>query len=299
MRISDLEAFIKLYQLQSFTKTAQRIHLSQSDLSKRLRALQEELNVPLVDTSNRRHLKITPCGKVVYQHSVLILNQYRQMMNDLEMSRNSFDQELNIGTVPITGQYHIAECVSFFNSQYPQTKVNLLEDEGSVVINQLREGKIDGAILRDTQTNELSDVNYQKQSLMSDKFVVVMSRDNSLSQKDHISVMDLRDAQIASLPIGSGVYEPIVKLFREKEMSPNIFFQSTHIETITGVLAKSEAISILFKLSAEPFINDQLLMKPLIPAFSSQVQFVYPRNKGSSYQLRHLQNYLIGHLKNH
>lgn len=295
MRISDLEAFAKLYQLQSFTKTAQQIHLSQSELSKRLRALQDELNVPLIDTTNRRQLKVTLQGKIVYEYSCRILQQYQQMMADLEKSRTAVTNQLLVGTVPIAGQYRIAECVVHFNEQYPQTKVSLLEEEGIMVIKQLIEGKIDGALLRDTQTNQLSDVLYQKERLATDSLVVVMGKNNPLSHHTAISFAALRNKRIASLPVGSGVYEPIIKLFKENDETPQIFFQSTHIETLTALLRDPDVVTILFRQSAQPFMNDQLVMRPLKTSFVSELQFVYPRKRGS-YSLRHLQEYLHDYL---
>lgn len=295
MTINDLQAFVYIYQLRSITKAAAKVHRSQPELSKRLHALENELNVQLVNTSNRRQIQITDSGKVVYQHALIILQQYQTMMQKLAISRRHLNQLIRIGIIPVAGQYQIATSVRDFNAQYPQLQVTLLENEGEDVIRALKHHRIDGAILRDTQTSQLSNVEYHKQTLTSDELVVVMGKNNPLSQRQVVTVNDLRNSQIASLPVGSGVYEPIVKIFQDADLTPNIYFQSTHIETLTGLIDHGDSVSILFRRSVEPFINDELVAKSLSPSFRSDLQFVYPINQGS-YQIRQLQQYLVDHV---
>lgn len=295
MNINDLQSFVYIYQLRSITKAADKVHRSQPEMSKRLHALEEELNVQLVDTSNRRRLQITPSGKVVYQHALAILQQYQSMIKELAMSRSHLTQLLKIGTVPVAGQYQIAASVANFNVHYPQLRVTLIENEGDEVVKELREGTIDGAILRDTQTSQLSNTDYHKQSLTDDELVVIMAKNNPLSRQKVISIPDLRNSRIASLPVGSGVYEPVVKLFQDADLTPNIYFQSTHIETLIGLIDHGQSVSILFRRSVEPFLNDEVVMKSLSPSFRSNLQFVYRNNQGS-YQIHQLHRCLIDHV---
>lgn len=298
MKISDLQAFVEVYRQQSFTKAARGLHISQSDLSKRVRSLQDELNTQLVDTSNRRKLRFTSSGKIVYQHASAMINQSQEMMKELAGSRNIQNKVLNVGTIPVTGQYQIAAATSDFNQHYPNLQIRLIEGEGKDVITLLREGKLDAAILRDTQTRELNELDFQRYNLISDQLMVIFSRDCILSQEPAISVSDLKDKLIASLPAGSGVYEPITKIFQEQNMTPHVFFDSSHIETLTGVLSNHRAVTILFRRSAEPFVNERLTMKPLQPVYTSMLQFIYPKSN-ASYQMQRLEQYLKKYMNDH
>ena len=60
MTINDLQAFVMVYDLRHISNAAVELHLSQSELSKRMRALENELNIKLLDTHNKRRLQITP-----------------------------------------------------------------------------------------------------------------------------------------------------------------------------------------------------------------------------------------------
>lgn len=291
MTIDDLRAFIYLYQLRSFTKAARQIHLSQPELSKRIRRMEEELNIKLVNTSNRRHLKITPAGELVYRHASQIMAQFQGMMNELDKLRSSSLATFRVGTIPVAGQYGIASRIGEINQHFPQTEIQLLEDEGDQIILQLKQGTIDAAILRDTQAKELSDMDFSRFSLTQDELVVVMDKHNLLASKKAIRIQDLEDVPIASLPIGSGVYEPIVKLFEQAGLTAHIIFQSTHIETLRELLKTHNAVSLLFRRSALPFMTPKMVIKELVPPFTSKLQVVYPKNRGS-YQIERFLDYL-------
>lgn len=291
MTIDDLRAFIYLYQLRSFTKAARQFHLSQPELSKRIRRMEDELNIQLVDTSNRRHLKITPAGELVYHHASQIMAQFQGMMSELDKLCSSSLATFRVGTVPVAGQYGIASRIGEINHHFPQTEVQLLENEGDQILHQLKQGTIDAAILRDTQTQGLSEIDYRCFPLTEDELVVVMDKHNPLARKKTVSIQDLKDVPIASLPVGSGVYEPIVKLFEQAGLTAHIIFQSTHIETLREVLKTRHAVSLLFRRSALPFMTSQMVIKRLDPPFTSELQVVYPKNRGS-YQLERLLDYL-------
>lgn len=296
MIINDLQAFVYIYQLESFTKAAHKVHRSQPELSKRLHAMEDELNVQLVDTSNRRRVQITANGRIFYRYALHILQEYQQMMQELAQSRHHLKRVLKVGTIPVAGQYGIASCVAEFNRHYPQLQVTLLENEGDVVMDQLQQGRLDAAILRDTQASMLTHTDYRRATLTSDDLVVVMSRNHPLAQRQSVTIADLRDVPIASLPEGSGVFEPIVKLFGDVDLHPNIEFQSTHIETLTGLLTNQGFVTILFHQSVQPFMNDRLVMRPLSPGFRSNLQLIYQSSQGS-YQLKQLLSYLRANLQ--
>lgn len=109
MTINDLQAFVMVYDLRHISNAAVELHLSQSELSKRMRALENELNIKLLDTHNKRRLQITPAGETFYHHAHKMITDYETMMHDLAPNRPTTFAKLIIGAIPISGQYNIAK----------------------------------------------------------------------------------------------------------------------------------------------------------------------------------------------
>ncbi|MGA3271575.1 hypothetical protein [Lactiplantibacillus pentosus] len=63
-------------------------------------------------------------------------------------------------------------------------------------------------------------------------------------------------------------------------MTPNFFFESTHIETLLGMLDDSN-VTFLFKQSVLPFMTEHVVMRSLAVPLISQLNFVYPQRSGN------------------
>lgn len=285
MTFEDIQAFVLVHQLKSITKTARELNISQSELSKRLHKMQDELNISLIDTTNKRHLKITEAGTIFYKSALTILNQYETTLLTLSQHRASVGSTLRVGVVPVSGQYKIAKIISTFNNEHPHIKVRLIEDTGQKIVEMLKSNEIDAAILRDTQTKYFSKIKYGIKNLISDELMVVMAADHALNTNRDISISDLQNQKILTLPAGSGVYEPVENLFKKHHFTPDIYFQSSHIETLLGMLNHSSNVTFLFNKSVKPFISPQIAVKSITPPFFSSLQFVYPQLKGNQLTL--------------
>ncbi|KRO28338.1 transcription regulator [Lactiplantibacillus fabifermentans DSM 21115] len=280
MTINDIQAFIMVYELRHISNAAVELHMSQSELSKRMSAVENELNIKLLDTYNKRRLQITPAGETFYHHAIKMITDYEAMMHDLAPNRPTTTHQLKIGSIPVSGQYNLAQRIASFGAENPDIQLQIVEDEGNRVLERLADGEFQAAIVRDTQTSGLQPTEFQKQPLLADELKIILPVGHRLANQDMIRMHDLAHEQIATLPPGSGVYEPIMSLFARQNLEPHIFFESTHIETLLGMLAENN-VTFLFKQSVTPFMTSNFVMRSLAIPFFSQLQFVYPQRDGN------------------
>ncbi len=280
MTINDLQAFTMVYDLRHISNAAVELHLSQSELSKQMHALETELNIKLLDTYNKRNLKITPAGEVFYHHAQKMIADYEKMLQDLASNRPSTFKQLTIGSIPVSGQYTIAQKIGTFGQQHSEIDLKVIEGEGNQIVTQLLAGKLQAAIIRDTQTHQLQPTDFVKQALLQDELMIILPVNHPLATRPTIRIKDLAHQKIATLPPGSGVYEPITQLFARQGVTPKFFFESTHIETLLSMLGENN-VTLLFKQSALPFMNNQFVMRSLAIPFMSQLTFVYPQRSGN------------------
>ena len=94
MEIRYLEDFIELVQCASFTDAARRVGVSQSALSKRIKAMEANLGVELV-TRDGRDVRPTPAGRELLAASIDIVNRFRELRNTLR--RNALRPRVRVG----------------------------------------------------------------------------------------------------------------------------------------------------------------------------------------------------------
>lgn len=83
MDIQHLKYFVEVAKQKNFTKASESLHVSQPSISKMIKSLEVELQVTLLDRSERK-VELTDAGKVVYDQALKIL----QMMEDIHSSVN-------------------------------------------------------------------------------------------------------------------------------------------------------------------------------------------------------------------
>ncbi|MCO4519391.1 Transcriptional Regulator, LysR family protein [Streptococcus infantarius subsp. infantarius] len=99
MNLQKLQVFLTLYETLNYTETAERLYISQGNVSKQIMALEKELGVQLFDRS-RRHIRITKEGQVVEAHARRILDSLQQMTVELSQLQEEKENELLLHGIP-------------------------------------------------------------------------------------------------------------------------------------------------------------------------------------------------------
>lgn len=276
MTLDDFYSFIVLYQTRNISDAAIELNITQSALSKRLRNIQNELNMPLISTRNKRQLTITEGGDVFFHYAQTILTQYHLMQAELQDYRALKRGTLHIGSVPVMAQYGLTRKMSHFMHDYPQINIRLSELQGADLLKQLQAGTLDLGIIRDVQSQRLNKSQFTAINLDTDELRVVLDAAHPLAQQSAIALTDLRDSELVTLNPGSGVYEQMDALFQQAGFIPNIRFTTPHIETLLGMVAHTQRVTILFAKAAQPFLTSQFVTRPFSTPLISHLQLIYP-----------------------
>ncbi len=139
MDIRKLEAFCKVYELQSFSKAGEAMFLSQPTISSHVANLEDELGVKLFDRLGRKVLP-TQAGDVLYQSAVNVFNDLNQAKASIEMLRDKVVGELVIGCSTIPAHNIIPELLSRFSDKFPEVTFVLHTSDSSEVIRRVSAG---------------------------------------------------------------------------------------------------------------------------------------------------------------
>jgi DNA-binding transcriptional LysR family regulator len=146
MTIRQLEVFLGVAQAQSFSRAAERIHLSQPTLSEHMRELEEELGVRLF-VRHPRSVSLTEAGRVFGDYAtrvVATLAAGRQALAELDgLHRGS----LVVGASTTPGTYVLPALIARFRDAYPGITVALRIANSRIVEERVRDGDVDVAVI--------------------------------------------------------------------------------------------------------------------------------------------------------
>jgi len=146
MDFKQLQTFVQVAELGSFTRAANVLRVAQPALSRQVRALEVELRQPLFDR-NGRGVTLTAAGQRLLAHGRGILQQMERARQDLEEQRGAATGLLSIGLPPSVGRTLTAPLVETFRERFPRATLTMVEGLSTYTLEWLAQGRIDCAVV--------------------------------------------------------------------------------------------------------------------------------------------------------
>ncbi|WP_338691158.1 LysR family transcriptional regulator [Bradyrhizobium sp. 26S5] len=192
--VRQLRAFVFVTQLKSFTKAAERLHLTQSALSLLIRQLEDNLQVQLIERSTRK-VELTAAG-------LELMSGAERLLDDLDTALANV-AELGAkqrGKVVIAAPYILAttflvEVIAEFKTRFPTISVHLKDSLPEQVLMQVRSGGADLGIgsFREWEPG------LQWKPLFQEPLVAVFPRDHPIGELAQLNWGDLAGLPVISL----------------------------------------------------------------------------------------------------
>lgn len=156
MDLRQLEAFVHVAELGSFTRAAITLDTNQPALSRLVRQLEVELRHTLLER-NGRGVSLTPAGQRMLSHAKGILQQVQRASQDLDELRGAQGGHFAIGVTPSFAKVATSMLVSSFRTSFPGATISVAQGLSTHLIEWLMMGRIDVAVLYDTFDTPLID----------------------------------------------------------------------------------------------------------------------------------------------
>ncbi|WP_395407568.1 LysR substrate-binding domain-containing protein [Pseudoduganella sp. UC29_106] len=141
MDLRSLRYFIETARLSSFTQAAERLHVTQSTISKMVRQLEEELDAPLL-LRDGRNLVLTDIGRIVFERGEEMLATQRQLMLEVRDLQALKRGTLTLGMPPMINVL-FTPVLKAFRERHPDIAVRLVEAPGPAIERQVAANELD------------------------------------------------------------------------------------------------------------------------------------------------------------
>jgi DNA-binding transcriptional LysR family regulator len=257
MEVAQLRALVTIQQEGTFTKAAERLHLSQSALSQQIKALEQELGAPLFERHGRR-ITITAVGEITLARATQVLLQLDQLQVDIGELLALRQGQVRIGTSDTICLYLLPEVIQRFRQRYPQIDIYLSNRPSQEIVTLLQAGRIDFGIITLPVQGQGIETSY----LCDRQDVAVCAPDHPLAQQraDHneLSVTDLLAHQLLLLERGTTSRAFLDQLFAQAGVTP----QAMELGSIE-VLKRYAAIKLGVAIVPLMAVQDELDTKQL------------------------------------
>lgn len=143
----DFELLRVLGESKNITKAAEKLFITQSALSKRIKGIEQELGVELLLRSHQG-IRFTPSGEKVLSYSQAAAREMEQMRIQLDAMQGEVCGTLNAGVSINYALYRLPEIMADYHRTYPKVKLQITTGQSRHLYRQMLEGSLDVAIIR-------------------------------------------------------------------------------------------------------------------------------------------------------
>jgi len=247
LNLRDLKYLVALADLRHFGRAAEACFVSQPTLSTQIKKLEEELGVTLVERAPRK-VMLTLAGQDVVQRARRIVADVEEMREAARRSRDPESGTLRLGVFPTLGPYLLPHVVPELRARFPQLELLLVEEKSDVLLQRLREGKLDAALL----ALPIHDDQLHTEFLFEEPFLLAVPETHPLAQRDALALAELSNQQLLLLEDGHCLREQALDVCRLSGADEKPEFRATSLETLRQMVAADVGITLLPTLAVKP-----------------------------------------------
>ena len=279
MDLKQLEYFVRVAEMGSFTRASISLDVAQPALSRQIRLLEVELRQNLL-TRNGRGAVPTEAGKLLLEHGRGILHQVQLTREEMGAARGALAGRVSIGLPPSLSKLITVPLVQAFRAVLPQAQLTLTEGFSVQMHEGLRLGNLDLAVLYNpgqSQELEMSTLDEDELSLISHN----TSSDESAATRAPVApTISLRD--VADLPLILPSRPNAFRLLIEAEMMgigrrPEVLLEVDGLNAILNLVKEGMGHAVLPSYTLSNFEHPESFTVQSIhsPRIMSQLMLVW------------------------
>jgi DNA-binding transcriptional LysR family regulator len=275
--LRQLRVFIEVARLQSFSRAADEIGLTQSAVSRCVRELEAEIGVRLVDRTTRE-VQLTDIGANLIASVPRLLTDLDDALREIREIGEQRRGRVVVAASPTVACRLMPEVVAECGRQFPYVTLGLRDDVQSDIVRKIRLGEVDfGVIIGPFSAEDL-----ETEKLTTDSFCVVVRSDHAFATLEQVPWRELDGERLVMLDYASGSRPLIDGVMSEHGVHVRVVQELGHSATVFGLVEAGVGISVLPWLSLPVPSGSSLRALPLVPRAQRTVELVRRRDRSLS-----------------
>ncbi|MCA0448839.1 MAG: LysR family transcriptional regulator [Proteobacteria bacterium] len=244
--LKQLRHYAALAEKGNFGRAAEMAGVTQSTLSASIQELEAILGAPLVDRG-KRGVVFTPLGERVLERAKSLLADAEELAREASAARAPLTGELRLGVIPTVSPFLLPRVLPRLRKAHPKLKLFLVEDQTERLIERLRDGAIDCALLAlpyDTGPVDSA-------SIGADVFRLVVPKAHPLAKAKRVSPAMVRGEPLLLLEDGHCLTDHALSACGIKSARPRDAFAATSLFTLVQMVANGLGVTLLPDLALD------------------------------------------------
>jgi LysR family transcriptional regulator, hydrogen peroxide-inducible genes activator len=250
MTLTELRYIVAVAREKHFGRAAEACFVSQPTLSVAIKKLEDELDVKLFERG-ANEVSVTTLGETIVRQAQSVIEQAAAIKEIAKRGKDPLDGPLKLGIIYTIGPYLLPELVKNAIAHTPQMPLILQENFTVKLLDMLRTGELDCAILAEP----FPDTGLAIAPLYDEPFMVAVPKGHALAKKKSISAEELKQETMLLLGTGHCFRDHVLEVcpefarFSSDAEGIRKSFEGSSLETIRHMVASGMGVTVVPLLS--------------------------------------------------
>jgi LysR family hydrogen peroxide-inducible transcriptional activator len=271
MTLTELRYIVAVARERHFGRAAEACHVSQPTLSVAIKKLEEELDVRLFERG-ASEVSVTSLGEAIVRQAQSVLEQAAAIKELAKRGKDPLTGPLRLGIIYTIGPYLLPDLVKHAIEMTPQMPLMLQENFTVKLLDMLRTGELDCAIMAEP----FPDTGLAVAPLYEEPFMVALPRLHPLAAHRHIAAAELKKETMLLLGTGHCFRDHVLEVcpeyarFSSDTEGIRKSFEGSSLETIRYMVASGMGITVVPQLSVPAEAQPHIVYVPFEPPIPSR-----------------------------
>ncbi|MWA34888.1 LysR substrate-binding domain-containing protein [Burkholderia pseudomallei] len=198
--LTDLRLFLHVCEAGSITGGAERAHMTLQSASERIRGMEEELGVPLLQRA-KRGTRATEAGRALEHHARVVLQQIDHMRGELQQFGAGLRGHIRLLSNTAALSEYLPDALAEYLPRHPKLSVSVEERSSQEIVHAIRARTADFGIVADSVGLD----GLEQMPFREDWLIAVAAVDHSLAARERVAFAELVDADFIGMTDGSAL----------------------------------------------------------------------------------------------
>ncbi len=241
MDTQNLQAFVEVANSSSFSLAAEALHITQPAVSKRIAALESQLDCKLFDRISRS-VQLTEAGRSLLPQAEKILQAVQDARRSIDDLKGEVSGELRIGISHHIGLHRLPPVLQAFSRRYPKVHFDIDFMDSEEAYEQVMHGQIELGLVTLAPAH---DSPLKKQAIWQDELVVTISPAHPLAKIKRPSLSTLSEFTAILPGLNTYTGQIIKSRFQQHSLALNVSMSTNYLETIKMMVSIGLGWSVL------------------------------------------------------
>ncbi len=245
--LKQLKYFLAVAEEKSFSRAAERLHISQPPLSQQIMKLENELGVKLFARTTRT-FELTVAGKALMQEATDLLAKMRMTVDTIRQIDRGEVGRLRVGIVGSAMWGPIPSLLEEFQTKYPRVTWTIHELGPTLQYEALRAKQVDVGFWREPRLDEedLKRDNLRQELCFREDVCVALNEHHPLAKQEAIELSDIAEEPMLTLALDKSSFPRyLIQCCVKAGFQPTIFQEATEPQTLLAMVGAGLGVALM------------------------------------------------------